>query len=329
MRSGVTIAVPFAGVCLAALLVACNVHGAVPSSTAFTNSAVHEGNTDAIAWGRLVDDPSGKPLRGVRVRLEPWRPCRAWIRHGKKLLSCPKAIATATTQKDGKFELRAPRGHYLLVIGSDDPADLTRPTIHDNVHLVSGAQHLFAPTPCPTFAPSVMYDHCLPQLVLVTLNPTELSGDYRLVSIDAKYETPCIQGFDYFRNKAKLASAVVDEWITENDRNSNKMAGQNKFQGVTPPWYGWPSLDTGFSSSQGGTVRKTDGEPGCWYWNVRQAFDPRVTGSLQYSGKVDAHWFSGTFGPWNKLNLKGNLLGSSQYPRDPRNFRDPNVPNWP
>lgn len=107
----------------------------VPSTPGDLRAAIDAVTT--VAWGKLVDDPSGKPLRGVRVALEPWKPCRAapnvpWADKNQKpwrhheALVCPKAIVNGTTRADGRFLLRALAGHYLLAIGSDDPADMNR-----------------------------------------------------------------------------------------------------------------------------------------------------------------------------------------------------------
>jgi len=321
-----------------AVLAACNVsnssvplvsHAYVAGSTAITN-----------AWGKLVDDPSGKLLAGVLVQLEPWRPCRvvpyvaipkwpppsAWPH--PETLNCPAAIATTHTRADGKFYLSAPPGHYLLVIGTDSTTDLTRPTIHDSVTLTGGIEHLFAPTPCPSVRPPY-YEHCLPRFSLVKLPAVELSGEYRLVTIDQKYERPCITGFGYQRTQRNVEGVVVDEWLTENNRSTLDAAANPKY---TPPpgvpTY-WGALSGAFTYNQGGSgIKRINGRPGCWTWNVQSAFFYNVAG-LPYSIDPRSHWYSGSYGKLNHDGIKGNLMGYSQYPRDPRNFKDPDISIWP
>jgi hypothetical protein len=94
-------------------------------------------------------------------------------------------------------------------------------------------------------------------------------------------------------------------------------------------WYGWPSLSSGYAGTQGGSgVKNINGHPGCWTWNVQTAFF-RNYDSLPFAVDPRAHWFAGSYGKYNKGQRPGNLLGDSQYPRDPRTFRDLNVPIWP
>jgi hypothetical protein len=305
--------------------------------------------TMTTAWGKLVDDPSGQPLRGVRVALEPWKPCRpvpfvpmylppwthknwpppsAWP-HPEHLV-CPSPVTVTKTDRNGKFTIRARKGHYLLAIGSDATTDLVRPTIHDNVVLTGGIQHLTAPTPCPQFTPTVRYQHCMPQIPLVMLPRPELSRDYRLSTIDPKYEIRCIKGYNYERRQRNLEAVVIDEWLTENNRNSQRFAGSKRFYLAPWAWAGGPALSSGFADTQGGTgVKRLNGHPGCWTWNTRTAFFYNFD-ALPYSIDPRSHWYAGTYGQFNKLGKAGNLLGASQFPRDPRSvFLDGNVPIWP
>lgn len=307
-----------------------------------------QSSTMTTAWGKLVDDPTGKPLAHVLVQLEPWKPCRpeppvpmptpggakgtiwpppsAWPH--PETLACPKPVAKTSTNRFGRFTLVAPKGHYLLVIGSDSSADLTRPTIHDNVILTGGMQRLYAPTPCATFEPAIKYQHCLPQIPLVTPNPAERSGDYRLTTIDAKYERPCIETYDAQRRQRNVEPAVVDEWLTENNRNTQRFVGSKKFSVPFGVWVGWPDLSSAYADTQGGTLRRTDRHQACWAYNTQTAFF-RNSGAIPFSVDPRSKWYAGAFGKWNKLSLTGNLLGASQYPRDPRTFIDNNVPVWP
>ncbi len=212
----------------------------------------------ATAWGKVVDDPSGKPLRGIRVALEPWKPCRAtpnvpWASKNQKpwkeheTLVCPKPIVSVSTRSDGGFSFRAPAGHYLLVIGSDDPADLTRPTIHDQIWLKGSSQHLLAPTPCPTIYPPGKVPagmRCLPPIPQITFPAPERSGDYRLVTI-SHWEKPCIRAFDAYRAKWNLDAAVVDEWLTENNRAQLRQVRCSRPSSLRQrKYHGWRCVST-------------------------------------------------------------------------------------
>ncbi|MBV8435713.1 MAG: carboxypeptidase regulatory-like domain-containing protein [Candidatus Eremiobacteraeota bacterium] len=344
----------FTSACVA-VLAACQGVSSVPPRS--FGAVPHREVAMTTGWGRVVDDtyrctngsqreapactnPSGAPLANVPVALEPWKPCypqphvrvpnppapTRWPQPER--LVCPRAITATTTDARGRFTLRAPPGHYVLVIGSDSAADLARPTIHDNVTLAGSVQHLTAPTPCPAFHPSVRYEHCLQQIPMITPNPVERSGDYRLTTIDVVYEKPCVVSFDEQRAQRNVEPVVVDEWMTENTRNEQRWVANPKFTPAPFVWNGWPRLSTGFASNQGGSIRQVDGHPGCWTWNIAGAFFYNVD-ALPYSIDPRTHWFSGFFGQWYKRGASGNTLGDSQYLRDPRSARDPNVPVWP
>ncbi|MFN2450052.1 MAG: hypothetical protein ABR508_09770, partial [Candidatus Baltobacteraceae bacterium] len=65
------------------------------------------------AQGTVVDDPSGTPLAGITVRLDPWI---SYPTPGPS----PTPIAISTTDPNGHFTLaNIPNGTYLLVIGPD------------------------------------------------------------------------------------------------------------------------------------------------------------------------------------------------------------------
>lgn len=286
----------------------------------------------ASAWGKLVDDPSGRPLRGVRVALEPWKPCRAnpdvpwatlnqkpWPQH--ETLVCPKPIRTTQTTRDGHFTLRAPAGHYLLVIGSDDPADLTRPTIHDQVWLKGGSQHLLAPTPCPTLYPPGTVPagaRCLPPIPQIGFPKPERNGDYRLVTI-SRWEKPCIRAFDKYRAKWNLDPAVVDEWLAENNR---AQIAQVRVRNRT--LYGNGNISDGFTA-------ELSGNRSCRTSLMRLAgiFQTDVEGSLSYSADPRTHWVSALNRPLVNVKRQGIWIGGGEYPRDPRSWRDSLYPEWP
>jgi hypothetical protein len=302
----------------------------VPSTPAAPRAAVDAATT--TAWGKLVDDPSGKPLRGVRVALEPWKPCRAkpdvpWANRNQKpwnhheTLVCPKAIVTAATRRDGRFSFRAPAGHYLLVIGSDDPSDLTRPTIHDQVWLGDGSQHLLAPTPCPTIYPRGKVPagaRCLPPIPQITFSAPERDGDYRLVTI-SHWEKPCIRAFDAYRAKWNLDPAVVDEWLTENNR-----AQLRQVQVPSRVLYGNGNITAG-------ATYEPSGDPNCGLSLMKLAgiFENNVAGSLFYSADPRVHWLGALNETFVHDRPRDAWISNGEYPRDPRDWVDRLYPSWP
>jgi hypothetical protein len=302
----------------------------VPSTPAAPRAAV---DATMTAWRRLVDDPSGKPLRGVRVALEPWKPCRAkpdvpWANKNQKpwkqheTLVCPQAIVNVTTRQDGRFSLRVPAGHYLLVIGSDDPADLTRPTIHDQVWIRNGSQHLLAPSPCPTIYPPGKIPagaRCLPPIPQITFPSPERDGDYRLVTI-SHWEKPCIRAFDAYRAKWSLDAAVVDEWLTEDNRAQIREVRLPKFE----PWVGDGNITEGATYEPSG-----NDDCALSLMKLGGIFQTGVEGSLFYSADPRAHRIAAL----NRTVVSGKAqdvwLSNGQYPRDPRNWKDTIYPSWP
>jgi hypothetical protein len=213
------------GLAVALLLAGCrgiaptqpnNIVPAVMARNAPMPEALKSSHT--TAWGTLVDDPSGRPLSNVPVRLYPWKQCYD-SDHGKRVV-CAKAVMQTHTSKDGRFILGdVPNGHYLLVIGTDSTQDLIHPTIHDNVWLKGGTQHLLAPVllAVPTYT-----------VTSVTPGPpvwrpeVERHGLYRLLTIRQAgrpdEEVPCIRYFDAARKAHGLAYVVIDEWLLENLR---------------------------------------------------------------------------------------------------------------
>ena len=152
------------------------------------------------AQGTLVDDPSGTPLSGVKVQIDPWI---TFATPGPT----PTPIAATTTDTSGHFTVSERNGTYLLVIGDDDPTyPNNRPTIHDKI-VLNGQTTLVAPNlqviaPAPNYTPPAV----------------ETNGDYRLVTLDATREIPCIQDWDAQRTSRSLPKPVIDEWLTENAR---------------------------------------------------------------------------------------------------------------
>ncbi len=198
--------------CIAAasLVAACG--GGSGGSTPEPKPSVTSDPANTRATGTLVDDPSGAPLAGVAVRLDPWHwgsgPITGSAPHFTPPPDIvpgpsPTPILTTTTDAHGHFTISAPNGTYLLVIGSDDNTDTTRPTIHDKA-LLYGQSVLAAPT--------------MPPIPGITPAPVETSGNYRLVTIDQVHELPCINDYDQQRTQRGLPKPVIDEWLTENVR---------------------------------------------------------------------------------------------------------------
>lgn len=243
------------------------------------------------ASGIVVDDANGVPLAGVRVAVEPWIA-------GATPLPAPQA----TTLADGTFALdNVPNGHYILVIGNDVPGDTAQTTVHDNVTLTGGAQVLHAPT--------------LPPVPTITPPAWETNGSYRLSTIDATTEAPCITAFNTERTNRSLPQVVADEWLTENTRAAVEYIQSPSFvPGKLWPGnaYGW--LTTGSMQSGGGTT--------CAATNVSASFSQKVP----YATSPDTRWFSGEFVVYGGGTQS---VGLTQFPIDPRAFTDPNVPVWP
>lgn len=259
------------------------------------------------AIGTLVDDPSGAPLAGVTVRLDPWQWGSGPVSGAPPLYTPPPNIVpgpsptplyTTATDAQGHFTIKAANGTYLLVIGSDDANDTTRPTIHDRV-VLSGQSVLVAPT--------------MPPIPGITPAPVEVNGDYRLATIDQVHELPCIQDYDAQRTQRGLAKPVIDEWLTENVRAAveQSVTPYNKQTGPTNP-YGY--LTTGNAEGTGGTDCR---------FIVTASFTNNATPFVMQSP-----WYAGSYLPYQVSNGTQPAYGVSLFPIDPRLYKDPNVPNW-
>lgn len=243
------------------------------------------------ATGKLVDDPTGVPLAGVKVGLAPWTPGAPPIPEG-------------TTAPDGTFSFTAPNGHYLLVIGTDSTSDTIRPTIHDNVTLTGGNQILQAPT--------------LPPIPSITPPPMETNGSYRLMTIDATKELPCFNDFNAARVSNWLPKVVVDEWLTENSREAAAYYASPSFApGVPWPGNAFGFLTTGQAHIGGGNDCNDD---------VQVIFAPGNS-DIGYSASLQTQWFGGTWFLSNPSNL-GSGVGVLEFLRDPRAYTDPSVATW-
>ena len=260
---------------IAAALVACgggNTGGIVgppttptPASTAVATASTTPGGL-TNASGTVVDDGTGMPLAAVSVKLMPWAPCGPTPAPATSITpqsdGCPTPLPSpqVTTAANGTFTLNGVlNGHYVLVIGADavatvapgyttppsscggtcptpSPVSFTvQATVHDNVSLTGGNQILLAPT-----LPSVPAGYAAPAW--------ETNGDYRLATLNASTEMPCLIAWQYERAQNGLAGSSVDEWLLENVRANNAYA-----QTLTAGGSAYP-ISTGGSSSSGGVA---------------------------------------------------------------------------
>lgn len=264
-------------------------------------------STASSAIGTLVDDPSGAPLAGVAVRLDPWQWGSGPVSGAPPLYTPPPNIVpgpsptplyTTTTDAQGHFTIKAANGTYLLVIGSDDANDTTRPTIHDRV-VLSGQSVLVAPT--------------MPPIPGITPAPVERNGDYRLATIDQVHELPCIQDYDAQRTQRGLTKPVIDEWLTENVRAAvnQSVTAYNKETDPSNP-YGF--LTAGNAHVTGGT-------------DCSNMVSPSFALPNSWAVNAAARWYAGLYLPYQSGSIY-TAYGASLFPIDPRLFKDPDVPNW-
>lgn len=230
----------FAGLLLllACAFVGCSQQSGIPQGAAMNGrpsgfaaplalSAAHSKTTNPS--GRVVDDPSGSPLAGISVRLLPWSTGCTWDK-STKIRTCPDYLKhhKTHTDGDGRFALHGvPNGEYLLVIGSDDPSDYVRATVHARVSLTGGNQELRAPTlpavPCVHEA-ELDNGYCLamakPGTTPFPVPAVETHGAFRLVTLSPETEVPCISAFNQKRVDKRLPPVVEDEWEAELARTS-------------------------------------------------------------------------------------------------------------
>lgn len=297
----------------AALLISCareNVTPALTSAGALLRTPM--GKTDA--WGVLVDDPSGKPLAGVPVRLEPWD--RGCVKTSPHTARCPGYLKWHdTTKRNGRFEVvGVPNGDYLLVIGSDSAADLARPTIHDHIVLTGGMQRLLAPKlptiPCnqQNFVEWCQGVRPSPDVTAYPRPAPERDGEYRLTTISRVREQPCTIAFDAERVSHHLPLVIVDEWLTENAREINEYRitrGASLPQPV--PW-----LTSGQSGAAGDNSCKE-------FMQITYQF------AAAWTQDPRERWFAAT---WYRFDGP-QASGGAEFPLDPRVKRDRGVGPWP
>lgn len=264
--------------------------------------------TGTSAVGTLVDDPSGTPLAGVAVRLDPWQWGSGPVSGAPPLYTPPPNIApgpsptplyATTTDAQGHFTIRAANGTYLLLIGSDDANDTVRPTIHDRL-VLSGQSVLVAPT--------------MPPIPGITPAPVEVNGDYRLVTIDPMHEIPCIQDYDAQRTQRGLPKPVIDEWLTENVRAAVAQS-VTPFNKQTDPSNPYGFLTAGNASVTGGI-------------NCSNMVIPSFAVANAWAVNAAALWYAGSYLPYEANNGTQPAYGASSFPIDPRLFKDPDIPSW-
>ncbi|MGA8841195.1 MAG: hypothetical protein WB491_11960, partial [Candidatus Aquilonibacter sp.] len=238
---------------------------------------------------------------------------------------CPTPLPSpfqTTSAANGTFTLDAPSGHYLFVIGADavatvPPGYATPPsscsgtcptpspvpgtpmqaTVHDNITLTGGSQTLVAPT-----LPSVPAGYTAPEW--------ETNGDYRLATMNASTEMPCLIAWQYERAQSGLAGSSVDEWLLENVRANNAYAATGATGAI-------PSVSTGGTATTGGVTCATD---------IAYQF----TGVNNYATDPRALWFAGQFAVYSANGGTDNEAAlDAEFTIDPRSFTDPNHPTWP
>lgn len=263
------------------------------------------------ASGTVVDDGTGSPIAGARVVLMPWGPCGATPVPASSVTpendGCPTPLPApqATTDASGRFTLNgAPNGHYLLVIGSDSTSTTgtVQATVHDNVTLNGGNQTLAAPT--------------IPPLPTVTPKTWETNGDYRIATLDATAEVPCLQSWNQHRIAAGVAASTTDEWLIEQVRAVNAARAGG----------GIPANPVTVSGAHLLTTSNVgyDGAGSC---------DSALINSGAFGGALPAStdprtlWTGATVMQISPGGATQNL-GVGEFPIDPRSFTDPNVPNW-
>jgi hypothetical protein len=295
-----------------------------PANQATTGSTPTATPPTTNASGTVVDDGSGAPLAGVAVKLMPWAPCGPTPSPATSITpesdGCPTPLPSpqVTTAANGTFTLSGiPNGHYLLIIGADAvatvPPGYTTPpgncspnpcaspspvpgtamqaTVHDNVTLTGGNQALVAPT-----LPAVPSGYTAPTW--------ETNGDYRLATLNASAEMPCLIAWQYERAQYSLAGASVDEWLLENVRATNAYAPN------APPGASLPVITSGGDHVSGGVACASQ---------IASSF---VSGNNSYASDPRTLWFAGQY-------TYGTAYGIAGFPIDPRSFTDPNHPTWP
>jgi hypothetical protein len=228
--------------------------------------------------------------------------------------TCPPYLPYATaTNTQGRFELRdVPNGHYLLVIGNDDALDFVRPTIHDQVFFGGGMQRLVAPTLPREPQPTAPYPPPHP----VRVPAVERSGNYRLATLDANRELPCLAAFNHTRAGKGYPAMVLDEWLTENVRAIEAYA--MTIVPKTRRVYQTVAIFDG-TTVAGGTQ--------CASALVAPAFSANPARKLTLDPR--SLWYGGEYLPPGTPGQPGKAHGTQLFGIDPRAYQSPDNPPWP
>lgn len=170
--------------------------------------------------------------------------------------------------------------------------------VHDNVTLTGGNQTLHAPT--------------LPSVPAGYTTPTwETNGDYRLATLNASTEMPCLIAWQYERAQNNLAGSSVDEWLLENVRADNAYAQ------VAPAGSTYQILTTGNASDSGGT------------YCGASLVDNSVFSQSTYATNPRTLWFAGQYTVYSANGGTNNeAAGLAEFPIDPRSYTDPSHATW-
>ena len=286
--------------------------------------------------GVLVDDQHGLPLAGAPVKLMPWGngpgtcgPTPPPLSITPENDGCPTPMPSpqVTTAPNGTFVLgNVPTGHDLLVIGTDAvptippgyapetcppgqvvcatptpvPGTPYQATVHDNITVTAtnAVQVLIAPT-----LPTVPQGYIAPSW--------EVNGEYRLATLNALTEMPCVVAWEYLRAQDGFAGSSVDEWLLENARAANA------YSQVAPAGTLLPALAPGPNSSGGVSCDEATVTP---------------VGVPIASQNARMLWFAGQYLPYGyNGNTTASAMGFAQILTDPRSYAQasPYPTTWP
>lgn len=132
------------------------------------------------------------------------------------------------------------------------------------------------------------------------------------MTLDPKYEVPCLVAFNAERQKFHLPLVVADEWLTEDARYG--------VEGIRQHGTHSPGITSGNAMAAGGGRGTT-----CASYPVDQdAFD---RAGDKYSKNPKTRWFGGKWVPYMGGKFSG--VGLLEFPIDPIYYKDPEYPEWP
>lgn len=155
----------------------------------------------------------------------------------------------------------------------------------------------------------------------VTTAPPATNGDYRLLTIDPVAEAPCLTDFNAARASLNLPPVVEDEWLAENQREFLAYRVTPGFHVAPYPGNPFGVLTTGNSGGGGNDCSSVAGAG-------TVAFQPYPSPEPSFGRDPQTQWFAGDFdvnGPGSRLAI----YAGDEFPVDPREYVDPNVPHWP